>query len=550
MKYSNSGIFLAVYAVSLYLASPVSPAYSQVTQINNPPVPGADVQEYLLNPSGSRVVYRGDLLIDGADDLYSASTASSGTQIRISTPLAGGEVSSEFLLSADGSRAIYSGDLTTVGVEEIYSASTTATGTQIRINSTPIVGGGLSDFTVTPDGSRAVYSGFLTTPGVRELYSASTTATGTQIKINDTPVAGGIVAFGVQVTSDGSRAVYTGDLTTDGVPEIYSASTTATGTQIKLNDTPVAGGIVFGGARLTSDGSRAVYRGDLTTVGVTELYSASTTATGTQIKISNTPVAGGDVSSNIQLTSDGSRALYTGDLTTNTVTELYSASTTASDTQIKLNDTPVAGGNVLAFETTADGSRAVYRGDLSTDGTNELYSASTTATGTQIKLNDTPVSGGLVSNSLLSPDGSRVVYVGDLDTVGVFELYSASTTFSDTQIKLNDDFAVGDGIGDYAISDDGIWVAFEATTNNERGLFLTKADGSIEAQEIDLDSSVPLIDVNIRDLAFLPGTNEMIFRADLNINGDNELYSTIPEASTGTLILISSVGLLARRRRS
>ncbi len=119
------------------------------------------------------------------------------------------------------------------------------------------------------------------------------------------------------------------------------------------------------------------------------------------IQISDSPVSGGEINPNYRLTTDGSRVVYPGDLTTDNVDELYAASTTSAGTQITLNNTPVAGGEVSVFslELTADGSRVVYRGDLTTDGVNELYSASTSAAGTQITLNNTPVLGGVAAPS-------------------------------------------------------------------------------------------------------------------------------------------------------
>ena len=66
---------------------------------------------------------------------------------------------------------------------------------------------------------------------------------------------------------------------------------------LRLNNAPVVGGIQSGGFQPTRDGYRVIYRGDLTGDEIYELYSASTSAAGTQIKLSTTPVTGGDVDS-------------------------------------------------------------------------------------------------------------------------------------------------------------------------------------------------------------------------------------------------------------
>lgn len=121
---------------------------------------------------------------------------------------------------------------------------------------------------MTQDSSRVVFRGDLTTKGVTELYSASTTASGSQIKLNSAPVAGGGVSE-IAITSDSSRVVYTGALTSSGVNELYSASVTASGTQVKLNNTPVAGGYVWQPQLAASNSSRVAYLGKLVSSGVT-----------------------------------------------------------------------------------------------------------------------------------------------------------------------------------------------------------------------------------------------------------------------------------------
>jgi hypothetical protein len=441
----------------------VSVANAQIKLSDSGPDSFGGITSYAISPNGARAVFAGDLTtIDGSEYIYGASTTASGTQIQLSnnTPVEFASAS-DIHITPDSARVVYVGNLDTDNIGEIYSASTTASGTQIKLNTANAGGSVNGTVLLTTDGARVIYKGDFTTDGVLEMYSASTTASGTQIKLSSTLVAGGDVGRNA-ITPDNSRVVYSGDLTIDNTNELYSASTTAAGTQIKLSNTLVVGGQVYPNAifKITADSSRVVYNGSLNTAGVDELYSASTTAAGTQIKLNSDPVSGGDVSlNNINLTPDSARAIYLGDLDTDSVVELYSASTTAAGTQIKLSNTFIIDGDVVSSQLTPDGARAIYRGDLDTDEVFELYSASTTAAGTQITLNNTPVSGGDVSSFSLTPDGSRALYVGDLNTNDVFNLYSASTTAGGTQINLSLLTGAQD-VNGFAISPDGQWVSY------------------------------------------------------------------------------------------
>lgn len=404
-----------------------------------------------------------------------ASTALAETTIiQLNDSLAGGNVGN-FQLATSGSLVTYQGDLTTDNTTELYSASTKATGTQLRLNNTPTLGGGVSVTYITPDSSRAIYRGLLTSgEAATALYSASTGTAGTQIKLSSSAFADGYV-LNVALTADSSRAVYIGALTTSAdIYEIYSASTTAAGTQIRLNNTPVAGGSVSASTTplLTTDGSRVIYTGDLSTDNVNELYAASTTAAGTQIKLNNTPVSGGSVFGAL-LAAGNNRAIYYGDLTTDNVFEVYSASVTAAGTQIKISSTPVSGGGVSSIAVTANGARAIYYGDMTTDNVVEVYGASTTAMDTQIKLSNTPVLNGDVLSTALTADSNRVVYRGDLTTDTVNELYAASTIVAGTQITLNNTPVLNGDVNSYALSANSSRVVFlgDLTTDTVNELY-------------------------------------------------------------------------------
>jgi hypothetical protein len=96
------------------------------------------------------------------------------------------------------------------------------------------------------------------------------------LKLSSTPLMAGANVLDFQLTHDGTRVVYRGDLVTDSAFDLFSTSTSGGEPQLKLNAGALVDGDVFSGYQLNADGSRVVYRGDLVIDGVSELYGAST----------------------------------------------------------------------------------------------------------------------------------------------------------------------------------------------------------------------------------------------------------------------------------
>jgi Tol biopolymer transport system component len=369
----------------------------------------------------------------------------------------------------------------------------------------------------------------LTTADVSELYSASTTTAGTQIRLNDTPVTGGDVFYDFVLTPDGGRALFRGDVLTDGVTEVFSVSTTAAGTQIRVSSTPVASGDVYADTlAVTPDGSRVVYAGDMTTNGMVELYSASTTSAGAQVRLTNTPVLGGDVDDEtpILVTADSSRVVYYGDLSTNGLDELYSASTTAAGTQIRLNDPPVGSQGVEPdYALTPDGSRVVYRGEITAGQGVKLYSASASAAGTQVTLSESSLSGSGVGDFQITPDSARVVYRAVLTTTGVTDLYVAPIGTSNRQRCLTE-LTEGQDVFEFQVTPDGryvVYTIFPDGSSPPNSLYVLDLAGVNPPQLLEgpLGPSKQILQFRVS-----PDSRTVVYLADPDEIGHNELYST------------------------
>ena len=252
-----------------------------------------------------------------------------------------------------------------------------------------------------------------------------------------------------------------------------------------------------------------------------------------QIKLNTTPVTGGDVQTSILISPDGNTVVYRADQDTDGVTELYAVPITGG-TATKLNPTPVTGGDVqTSILISPDGNTVVYRADQDTDNVTELYAVPITG-GTATKLNPTLVSGGDVGSAfLISPDGNTVVYRADQDTDNVTELYAVPIT-GGTATKLNPTLVSGGIVlSDILISPDSNTVVYLADqdTDSVNELYAVPITGGTATK---LNSTL----VSGRDvqsnILISPDGNTVVYRADQDTVNVVELYAVPITGGTPT----------------
>ena len=184
----------------------------------------------------------------------------------------------------------------------------------------------------------------------------------------------------------------------------------------------------------------------------------------------------------------------------------------------------------------------IFIADKDMDGTDELYASFDDGTNI-VKLSNTLVAGGDVVAFLVSPDGFFVAYVADQDTDGVFELYTVvvDKTSGDTAIKVSGTMA-GNGIlllpsGEYVFgwAPDSSRVAYIAdqNTNGVFELFTSTPDGNAN----DLVSNLPDPSINpgrdVRDFEWEPKSGLVAYVADQDANDKFELYVSPSDSNIG-----------------
>jgi len=209
----------------------------------------------------------------------------------------------------DGSLILVAAE--TEDVFELYHASPRG-GALTKLNPTLVSGGDvLAGLAVSRDGSKVLYRADQDTDGVIDLYAVTLANPGASVKVNGALVTDGSVSRVFEVSADGSRAAYVADQDIDGLDEAFvvDLSTATPGASTKLNP-PLVSSSIFE-LKLSSDGTKVVYRADHDVPGAPQLYVVDVASPGVANRIANPD--GADYQADAYLiTPDSLAVIYTG----------------------------------------------------------------------------------------------------------------------------------------------------------------------------------------------------------------------------------------------
>ncbi len=421
--------------IDLWLVSTEDP--TDAPRRVNPAVPGQDVYAYEFSADSAYVLFVGSYEVDATRrPLYSRPVTLAEPATRLSEHTSGNsDVWYDFVSSADGTYVVYQGDLTVDGQRDVYSTRVDGTSTQVRLSSDPVPGGEvlLGSLRVAPDASRVIYRGTLDDNAKSELYSAPIATAGQQIRLNDTPGAGGNVLF-PEITPDSTRVVYRGDLKVDGQQQLFSARIDQEGTEEELSVSASGGGVFA--HEISPDGQVVIYRGALDVLNETELYRRAVDGSDAQQQV-NAPFA--DPASDvfgIAIAPDGEHVAYTADAQVDEEIALYVRPLDLSGPVVRVSAPGPAGGDVEQFAFTHDSSRLAYEGQLDVAMRDDVYSRPVDLSGPQVRVSEwaTDVN---VTELIVAPDDTRVVYAGDGPMAGTHELFSAPIATPGQQVQIS-----------------------------------------------------------------------------------------------------------------
>jgi hypothetical protein len=331
-----------------------------------------------------------------------------------------------------------------------------------------------------------------------------------------------------QISPDSRTVVFTADIDTDGITELYAVPITGTA-PIKLNPPLVAAGHVLPSRfAFTADSQFVIYLADQEVENRVEMFRVPVGG-GQAVKLSPPLVAGGNVT-DFRIDPDSGRVVYMADQATNEVFELWSV-LGAGGGLAKLNGPLVAGGDVGLFQIDPLSDRAVYSADQETDGKYELYSVPLTG-GTPVKLNPPIVLGGggdsgLYSDWDVNPIVPVVVFIAREAGALGGRVYSIPTVGGVTPNLLSFSLLSTQRIRSLRISPLGDRVVFAVTTslggqNSSLGNLYSNLIGGGGAANVT-ETADPLFGTDNYD--FLPDGSRLVYTFQNNAAGPVRLES-------------------------
>lgn len=300
---------------------------SSFTKLNPSLVTNGDVAEFFYSSTGSRVVYGADADIDTKEELYSVRLDGTGFT-KLNTPITNGAIN-EWFLSPDQNTVFYRGRSASTDRLEVFAAA--IDGSNLRkISDTLQASGDVLAFKVSADGQWVVYIADQVVDNQYELFVAPvyTVSSSTKVSTNLIPAGDVYVSsnfFGI--SSDGSKIIYTADVSVDEELNVYAVNRNGTG-HVKLNAALAANRDAAGFA-ISSDGTKAFFFSDGgATDNIWNLYSVNTDGTGLATLI---PYVANTTSTpfyptNLRNRISGSlqKVIMVADVDGNAVNELYS----------------------------------------------------------------------------------------------------------------------------------------------------------------------------------------------------------------------------------
>jgi Tol biopolymer transport system component len=206
---------------------------------------------WAVTPNGASIVYAPDVPLvarqtggDRRTKLFSvAATGGTPTEIPVAPASHGSfSISRQVEVTPDGSRVLFIGDYLTGGRDELFSVPIGG-GTPTRISDNLAFAGDVKSFKISPDGTKVAYAAGQNVSANTELFLKNLNgAPGSSIRVSDPPALGGVPGNGGQpdvwesagrgtilFSNDGSRIFYRGDMETNGIVELFSVDTTAKG---------------------------------------------------------------------------------------------------------------------------------------------------------------------------------------------------------------------------------------------------------------------------------------------------------------------------------
>jgi hypothetical protein len=407
--------------------------------------------------------------------------------------------------------------------------------------------GEVETYLISPDEQFIVYRADRDIPGKDQLYSVRNDGVSTPVLLFD-PVGPRDDVEEFLISADSSTVVFLADMQNlisgDFTNNLYSVPIGG-GTPVQLNSgpdtvrdrffiTPDSQRVIFGTSNDPDIDNRAD-NSDADQSGRASDESANSRGYGYSgpsfTSLFTVSIGGGALTmleqlpdgrelSDLTMSPDGSRVAYIANADVEEIFDLFSVDTMGTSPALFLNNltTDDVRGPILF---TPDSQRVIFRHN---NDPLDLFSAIAMVESNPTQLNDTPMDSSLDSRFIVTNDSANVVFIL---RQGYSEesLHVVPVDGSEGPLQLTAPSTLAE------IRD------FQVTPNNEVVVFTAEQDGGDQfllfAARLDGTTGVPVQQANIpnadgdvREFEVTPDSSEVLFRGDLLVNEQNDLFAT------------------------
>lgn len=419
---------LAAQEAPDYIRRQLSPAGEAASRVGG---------TWAIDPRGDWVAFVGDVEIAGAEAVYAMRR--NGSALHRLSPLGATGAITQLAFSPDGRRILYRGDLEVDGLGEVWSVAPWDSAAAAVKVSGALTGAGVLFFRIPEAGERLAY--VAETAGGRQAWSvpfAGPAASGVRL---DSPAVGDEILLTVFFRPDGAQLLLQ---YFDGVAVTGRLFTVPPGgpaaAAILLADGS-AGGCAPVASDFTPDSAYLIFGGYCPPgPSVTQLWSVPATGPATAaVSLGGSFAAGGSLQG-LALSPDGEWVVFGADRLVDERFELFSVPVAGpSSAIVRLNPSLVTNGDVKnTFKISPDSTRVAYIADQVSDERFFPYSVPIAgpSTAAVTLYQGILMTGGDALDLAFTPDSTRVIFRMDLAVDQRFDLYWAPADGSAVQARI------------------------------------------------------------------------------------------------------------------
>jgi hypothetical protein len=473
LLYGNPPASYELYSVPIHGGTPA--------RLSLPGLTGRDISGFVISPDSSKVVFRADALTNDKYELFSVPIGGGSDPLRISssTMQPSGSVSYPFSISSDSARVVYHADQEADSEYNLYSVPISG-GTGTRLNHDLPANADVVDHQLTPDGQRVVfkvaYSGTL----ADQLFFTPIAESNVR-RLDGGPV-GGVLIQQFTVLPDSSGVVYSAFQESAGAEDVYRADFYSGPIQpapVRLTDAPDPS-LIHSSLMVTSGGDYTVFSANYASGIHDEVWRAK-----------NYPAPSRDVA------------------------RLHAPLAGVSSATTPIQITPNGQGAAFILEEVATGKLYLHSNFIASPLTPAYLLSHTPVS------NDTGVD---PFSAMITPNNLAVVFISDAEVSEIHRLYSNWIT-GGAPVSLTPNLVAGGDVQSFQIAPNSQGVVFRADglTNDISELFLVPTGGPWTSA---VRLSAPMANANgdVGFYGFSPDSRSVIYVADADTNGINELY--------------------------